>query len=161
MANIFPFSTQSVLLEWTEDLNNLQDDFPTYDKEIQDDNFVLQPIHPLQDVIVASINFCVGLVLNALIMRCYWSFKTSTAVYIRVLAVYDVIVLLNMSAVRFFILIFPTQSLEINLAGKNVAHLLMSNAVLGPLFMALDRILIVAFPHSFKSTRERCVLLKL
>ena len=43
-----------------------------------------KPINEIHDVTMAAVIFCVGLVLNALILRCYWSVNTSTAVYIRV-----------------------------------------------------------------------------
>ena len=126
------------------------------------DQWLFQELPYLHEVITSSIIFCVGLVLNALILRCYWSVKTSTAVYIRVLAAYDVMVLTFNLAIKILTGIFLISKLSvIEQVRELIGRLLMSNAMLGPLFMALDRILIVAFPHSFKKHEKKMRITKI
>ena len=123
------------------------------------ENFVYHPINPIHDVIIASVIFCVGLVLNALILRCFWSVKTSTAVYIRVLAWVDIAAPLNALVLRV-LLIFFQNHLAVHLTDLIIAGQFILVSVLGPLFMALDRILIVAFPHNFKKHEKKMRIVK-
>ena len=168
MTEIFEFSShileQETIIEATSShgtsSHSVNIEFETF--STQSRQWLFEDLPYLHDVITSSITFCVGLVLNALILRGYWSVKTSTAVYIRVLAVYDIMVLIVNVALRILIGIFlKSKSSEIEQIRLMIGRLLVSNAMLGPLFMALDRILIVAFPHSFKKHEKKMKIAKI
>ena len=130
--------------------------------DVKSDTFTMfYEVNKVHSVIFASVIFCVGLVLNALILRCYWSVKTSTAVYIIVLAFIDIAAMIFMISTRTADLLFPCDPIVMAVS-KLLANLILFVAsVLGPLFMALDRILIVAFPHSFKRHEKRMRIAKI
>ena len=119
MLAIFEFTTEYFDLEKPD---NLEEQSDLNEKSQFQSGFFIQ-VDPVNDVITASVIFCVGLILNVLILRCYWSIKTPMAVYIRVLAVYDIFLLLNMMTTRILIAIFPAQSDEVELFRLLIGHL--------------------------------------
>ena len=162
MANFFQYSTESLLLQWTEEFSDPDNLLPISNKKNEVEHFLYYPVDPLYEVITGSIIFCVGLVLNALILRCYWSVKTSTAVYIRFLAVYDITVLHCSVAAKTASVIFLADiSSDIELVRRLTASVLLSYAMLGLLFMALDRILVIVFPHTFKKHEKKIRIAKI
>ena len=158
MAGFFSYSTQSLLSEWTEELtgskNRLSQKHRGNDRL---EHLLYHPIEPVHDVAIVSVIFCVGLVLNALILRCYWSVKTSTAVYIRVLAVYDMAAVLYLLGYRTSVGVFSISSATLTV-WMCIGNFVALNSMLGPLFIAIDRFVLVLFPHNFtKYTRKiRC-----
>ena len=65
-----------------------------------------------------------------------------------------------MIASRTTAAIFPDAK-ELATAWTGVNYILFGNSMLGPLFMALDRILIVALPHSFKKHEKKMRIIKI
>ena len=124
-------------------------------ERVRNTHYIFPPANPTNEVIIASVICCVGLVLNALILRCYWSVKTSTAVYIRVLAVYDCISLLELVGSRMLKLYHISPDSVLEKVRSLIVYQLVCNSVLGPLFIALDRIIIVCNPHSFKKYEKK------
>ena len=161
MADFFSYSTESLLLQWTEELSISDNHLPKIRRKNRLEPFLYHPIDPVNEIIISSVIFCVGLVLNALILRCYWGVKTSTAVYIRVLAVYDIVFLFCVITIKLLIVSFPAHAEEIGIAQLFLTILFATNGVLGPLFMALDRYLIVAFPHTYQKHEKKMRIVKI
>ena len=153
-------STQHLNSDATEEYFNIEEMEMKYTGESSRGILIFSPIDPVHDVIFASVIFCVGLVLNALILRCYWSVKTSTAVYIRVLAWTAVCAMLYVASDRIIFHVFHPEAM-FGAIFSVFANRLGVTSVLGPLFMALDRILIVAFPHSFKKHEKKMRIAKI
>ena len=118
------------------------------------------PIDPIHDAVFASVAFLIGLVFNALNLRWYWSVKSSTALYIRVLAGLDIAALFLVLVCRVMKCIFVNNVL-IGQSEYFLQGLLCIISVGGPLFMALDRALIVAFPLSFKKHQKKLLIFKI
>ena len=98
---------------------------------------------------MAVIVLVVGLVLNSIIFRCYFRVKSSIAPYIRVFAVFDCFVI--MVAVSIWILsIYIAKQHPILYFLNLIISVSLNSSMLGPLFLALDRFLIVSFPHNFQ-----------
>ena len=147
MADFFSYSTESLLLKWTEELSISENLLPKIGRKNQLEPFLYHPIDPVNEIIISSVIFCVGLVLNALILRCYWSVKTSTAVYIRVLAVYDMAAVLYLLGYRTSVGVFNISSATLTV-WMCIGNFVALNSMLGPLFIAIDRFVLVLFPHN-------------
>ena len=117
------------MLQWTEDLSISDNILSKSNKKNEVEHFLYYPVNSLYEVLTGSKVFCVGLVLNMLIFRCYWSVKTSTAVYIRVPAVYDILFLLCVTSLLIFI--FPAHAEELGIVQFLIALLYAANAVIG------------------------------
>ena len=112
----------------------------------------LPPTHTI--AIVSSI-MLVGFVLNATILRCYWRSTTTTSVYIRVLAVYDICALLAL-AFNKSLLVFEALHHEVSYKVSQAISATFANFYLvGPLFLAMDRMLVVAFPLKHKQYKGK------
>ena len=150
----FNMETTVLLESFTFDKQNKKE----YENQVLlDENILYHDVDPVYDVITASVIFCVGLVLNALILRCYWSVKTSTAVYIRVLAVYDMAAVLYLLGYRTSVGVFNISSAALTV-WMCIGNFVALNSMLGPLFIAIDRFVLVLFPHNFTkySRKIRC-----
>ena len=90
-----------------------------------------------------------GLVLNAVILRSYWNIRGDIALYIRAFAIFDIFMILYQGCMRsaqLFLTSYAALIWYITVGFSLIASLVM----IGPLFLALDRFLIVAFPHKFQ-----------
>ena len=159
MSDFSVFSTQQITPNCTDEYFGENDFQRKFSVESSENNFYYDPIDPVAGVITAFVIFCVGLVLNALILRCYWSVKTSTAVYIRALASIDICVL-SFMLFRTYFLHFPTES-RLDLISETLGNFVAVVNVLGPLYLALDRGLIVMLPHSFKKHEKNMRIAKI
>ena len=74
--------------------------------------------------------------------------KSSRASYIRAFAVLDILILFSGSFEFFFLNLFPAQAV-FSTTFKSVFRALAAFSLLGPLFLALYRCLIVIVPHKF------------
>ena len=109
----------------------------------------------LKDVVMLFIIFICGCGLNLLIFVAYFRIKTDLAMYIRVFAVFDFF----MSFLRFtpeaVFLFHPTNIHYENFTlfayiFTGMYRILYPFTMLGPLFLALDRFLIVIYPLDYK-----------
>ena len=160
MSDIFEVSSETVDFEMSTNIWHQLHQTKLDPTQSPFTDLLYSPINPIHEAIFGSVIFCVGLVLNALILRCYWSVKTSTAVYIRVLAWFD-ITALTTSLIIQVLLALLENNLVVILAELIIEGQFIVLSVFGPLFMALDRILIVAFPHSFKTHEKKMRIFKI
>ena len=117
----------------------------------------LPPTHTI--AIVSSI-MLVGFVLNATILRCYWRSTTTTSVYIRVLAVYDICALIALGFSKSLLIFEALQHDVAQKVSVAVSSALGNFYLVGPLFLAIDRMLVVAFPLNFKQYETGIRILK-
>ena len=139
------FVTDEINSKWIDQAQDLET------QEYLDGINLFHKLPILHDMITASLIFCVGLVLNTLILRCYWSVKTSTTVF-------DILTLVYIMFQRIIYNFY--QSAALITVWKNIGLFIFTNIVIGPLFMALDRLLIVAFPHNFKTHEKKMRIVK-
>ena len=99
-------------------------------------------------VMLSSVIF-IGLALNAAILRFYWELKGDIAVYVRAFAIFDIFMILYQGCMRLAQL-FLASNVILNLRIIQGLNVIVCFVMTGPLFLALDRVLIVAFPHKFK-----------
>ena len=92
--------------------------------------------------------FVLGLILNLIILVCYFRTKSDIARYIRIFAVFDIAVLTTSIVAFAWLNTFP-ENMEVFQYLKNCLNFLIAHSMLCPLFLALDRVLIVSFPHNF------------
>ena len=111
-------------------------------------NYNLWPISMVEDIAMAVLVFSVGITLNSIILRCYWKDKGATSIYFRAFSVADMFFLVMMFARRVCFLFWPVKEIYIFFAVTNNLMGTMYN--FGSLFLAMDRCLIVAFPHNFR-----------
>ena len=159
MPDSFELSTRYFISDITDEYFINEDMVKKFPDKSPKTYFMFYPIDVTHDVVITSVIFCVGLVLNALNLRCYWSVKTSMAVYIRGMAFIDICVIIYV-LLRTFLQYFPSEPALYIISGALGNFAAVVN-VLAPLFMALDRILIVAFPHSFKKHENKMRIAKL
>ena len=55
------------------------------------DSIFYTEIPLIQDITLLSIIVIMGLILNALILRCYWKIRNDIALYIKAFAIFDII----------------------------------------------------------------------
>ena len=103
------------------------------------------PIPTLHDMIFLAVIVALGTILNSVILRCYWNVKSVASGYIRALAAVDLCCLAYTVASRISSLFIPDYVEYFRM----FSDLIGRSYMLGPLFLALDRCLIVAFPHNF------------
>ena len=106
----------------------------------------------VEETIGVFVTVGLGFVLNLVILRCFWSTKSSAAVYIRVLAYYDMCVLASWAFdfVSIYALSVPKWE-AVLITAKFLKRLVSSLSIVGPLFLALDRFLVVTSPHKFQN----------
>ena len=123
-------------------------------------NFVTPPIAWWSDLIISGSLLAFGLALNILILFYYFRDGSGTGRYIRVLALYDCFMLVVQSGLRFTRLFIksyhPIQDVFFALFLFGGAY-----ALIGPLFLALDRFLIVAFPFTFPLHQNKMRAIKM
>ena len=111
------------------------------------------------DVIYAVI-VCVGVILNSIILRCYWRMKSATAICIRAFAIFDITVMALVTISQLIYHLFADlQWLQALI--YFVRNAIGNASMLGPLFLALDRYLIVAFPHNFRKHEKKLRWMKI
>ena len=86
--------------------------------------------------------------MNLIILVCYFRTKSDIARYIRIFAVFDIAVLTTSIVVFAWLNTFP-ENMEVFQYLKNCLNFLIAHSMLCPLFLALDRVWIVSFPHNF------------
>ena len=118
------------------------------DNELQslDHDVSYLPVDFVTEVVVRLSLIFVGSILNVIILKCYFRVKSSRASYIRAFAVLDILILFSGSFEFFFLNLFPAQA-AFSTTFKSVFRALAAFSLLGPLFLALDRCLIVIVPH--------------
>ena len=111
------------------------------------------------DVALGSLVLLVGLILNSIILRLYFKVKTDLALYMKVLAGFDVLTLCYSTLCRGLALSFPKRVYMLYkfYGGLDV---IVAHAMLGPLFLALDRFLVVVFPHKFQLYEKKMRIFK-
>ena len=113
------------------------------------------------DVIIVSIIVALGLVLNSIVLGFYWKVKSPTAVYIRVFAVGDLFVMVFLAGLRVGMILSLDKSDWFFAVQYGIATVVGALNVIGPLFLALDRFLIVAFPHNFFKHERKLKIAKI
>ena len=137
-----------------EEVTRLEDyvfDFASEISEVFKPEVVLNfyPIPVLHDLIIRVSIFVLTFLLNLIIFCCYFRNKSDIAKYIRVFAVFDCAAVLVNSLARVLQALGSDYETVGNVFYDSFTFLL-SYSMLGPLFLALDRFLIVSFPHNFQ-----------
>ena len=114
------------------------------------------PIPTLHDMIFLATIVALGTILNSVILRCYWNVKSVASGYIRALATLDLCCLAYTVASRISSLFLPDYVEYF----KIFSDLIGRSYMLGPLFLVLDRCLIVAFPHNFHQHERKMRMTK-
>ena len=113
-----------------------------------------------QELALVAVIVLLGFMLNITILCCYWHNKTCTSVYIRALAIYDMSVLAGLVVSRVLPTALPGNVTAIKIA-RIVRISLGAFYMVGPLFLAIDRTLVVAYPLSFHRHEKSVRVLKL
>ena len=139
-------SEDSDVISYDRDVNNNI----IYNQELPNVCFTELPF--IEEAIAVSLTVCLGFLLNLVFFRCFWRSKSSAAVYIRVLAYYDMCVLASL-ALNFVIKDVPNfpKFQSVVKTASFLQRLLAAFTIIGPLFLALDRFLVVTFPHKFQN----------
>ena len=107
------------------------------------------PISMVEDIAMMVFIFALGMLLNSIILRFYWKAKGATSTYYRGFAICDMGFLVMLLVRRGYRIVWPTNISVILFLG--VTHNVTGGLYnFGPLFLAMDRCLIVAFPHNFR-----------
>ena len=129
---------------------------PIYDTEQENDdqetiieNSFFKPISTAEETAMYFSLLTVGLILNSIILRCYWKEKSATSTYFKAFAVFDMLALM-IRPIDQIILILGMQNPATNLTRLAMQNLIAAVYNVGSLFLALDRCLVVAFPHNFR-----------
>ena len=112
-----------------------------------------------QELALVAVIVLLGFMLNITILCCYWHNKTCTSVYIRALAIYDMSVLAALVLSRVLPTALPGNVTVFKLT-QSISISLGAFYLVGPLFLALDRILVVVFPLSFHLHKKSMRVLK-
>ena len=112
------------------------------------------------EVIATSFIALCGIIFNLIILRCYWRDKSRTAVYIRAFAIYDVCMVTVFCSVTLVNLGWPQAEWLAQFLMFPLVTLL-SAGMLGPLFLAIDRVSMVVFPYTFYKYERRLRIFKI
>ena len=112
-----------------------------------------------QELALVAVIVLLGFMLNIAILCGYWHNKTCTSVYIRALAIYDMSVLAGLVLSRVLPTALPGNVTVFKLT-QSISISLGAFYLVGPLFLALDRILVVVFPLSFHLHKKSMRVLK-
>ena len=107
------------------------------------------PVKMVEETAIYFSLLTIGLVLNSIILRCYWKEKSATSTYFRAFAVFDMLALMIGLAYQV-IYIFEIGNPIMTSVSRIMQNLVADLYNFGPLFLALDRIMVVAFPHKFR-----------
>ena len=153
-------NTESVDTWWTEEANAFVDSRKDSHEEDAAEVKYFFDVPPTHTIAIVSSIMLVGFVLNATILRCYWRSTTTTSVYIRVLAVYDVCALVALGFSKTLLIFEALQHEVANKVSVAVSTALGNFYLVGPLFLAIDRMLVVAFPLNFQQYETGIRILK-
>ena len=157
------FSTDDILFTEVFELletDNVRDFYhESYPYASVGDAELFTEIPLVEDIILLVVVVAVGLILNGIILRCYWSVKTVIGIYCKWLAVFDILTLIYL-VVRWSTLHFMASNVSLNFTIRSGSNLIACIIIIGPLFLALDRGLMVAFPHKFKLYKTRMRIFK-
>ena len=123
----------------------------------------LMQITLIEDTAIAVFIFSFGILLNTIILRNYWREKSTTSTYFRAFALIDIASVAFMLMRRIILFVWPANA---SLIIFNVLTNLIAGLYnFGPMFLAMDRCLIVAFPYNFRDherklrTAKGCMIL--
>ena len=118
-----------------------------------------KPVPYTQGIIIPSIIFLFIVLQNSIILKLYFNVKSDLALYIKVLAVFDIVTGAVTTACRLYEIINPSDTVAIFVLYCAI-DVLASHTMLGPLFLALDRFLVVVFPHKFQLYEKKMRIFK-
>ena len=145
------FSTEDFELVFTKGQDFLKQASPIY--SVTGAKFYSEiPLAADITLLVVVVGF--GLIFNATILRCYWAVRTDIGTYTKGFAVFDIFILIYL-VFMWMARYFMATNLFLNLQLLNGLNMIACNIMIGPLFLGLDRGLIVAFPHKFKIYKAR------
>ena len=154
MSSILDFSTVETTDVATDEfeLKLVEDGIQTEDL-VSSFTYVL-PISMVEDTAMAVFIFSLGMLLNAIILRGYWKEKSATSTYFKAFAVIDMTIVGFMLIRRVLRFVWPN-NINVFFLDILVTNLIGSLYNFGPMFLAMDRCLIVAFPHKFREYEGR------
>ena len=100
------------------------------------------------DVTLVSVIAVIGIALNLIILICYSKIKSPICSYIEALVILDILILLNMIAIFCVRVTLSCKAFDYL---RKLRSLLAGHYLLTPLFLALDRFLIVVSPMNFRN----------
>ena len=147
MSTYFEF-----LLKDTTDLSTEEFELKLFDADLQSLDLsnnigYLTKITFAEDTAMAIIFFSLGCLFNSIILRSYWKEKSPTSTYFIAFAAIDTASLAFMLMRRAVLFVWPNQTNSVLDAVSNLSGALYN---FGPMFLAMDRCLIVAFTHNFR-----------
>ena len=92
--------------------------------------------------------FFLGLLLNSIILKFFWKDKSVTSTYFKAFAIFDLFTLTSLAIYEVFVVLFKCNNIVVYFL-LYVLNLVVALYNFCPLFLALDRCLVVAFPHKF------------
>ena len=120
------------------------------DIELTTQPFMLfSEIEGIHELVMILLVFVIGIVINSIIFRCYFCVKSDIARYIRAFALFDMFSIAISLSARLVVLYAASQT-YIKRVLLTTSLQCVNYSMLGPLFLALDRFLIVSFPHNFQ-----------
>ena len=121
-----------------------------------------EPMPLESEISFIVISFVIGVVLNSIILRCFFKVEGDIARYIRAFAVFDLAVIISGLTSRVSLLsIFPQDTKHGPNPLQIIFAFIFAHSMLGPLFLAMDRFLIVAFPHNFQLHEKKMRMIKI
>ena len=149
--------------KFTTEFTTLED---LYLIEAFDENFSenlfehFEPLPFIQDVIIASLLSVIGAILNGIILFCYRKIKSDIALYIKTFAVVDIFVIIAFNTFAICQLVFQENKFLVFIIFRAM-NFIAGHLMLGPLFLALDRALIVGLPHKFRIYQTKMRMAKI
>ena len=145
---------------WTDEMTDISTEeySEIRDTELISQNSFFTPLTMAEDLAAYVFLFTVGLILNSIILRCYWKEKSATSTYFKAFAVVDAFTLIIMISYGLSSGLQPGGTVFI--ATRLVLYWVAVLYNFGPLFLALDRCLVVAFPYNFREHEGKMRLAK-
>ena len=147
MSTYFEFWTEETMEIATQEFNwKLSEAF---DQNEYHNTGTFIPITFVEDTAMAIFIFLLGNLLNIIILRSYWREKSATSTYIRAFAVIDMLSVALMLTRRVFLFAWANQ-IDVIFVNDVLSTLFGGLYNFGPMFLAMDRCLVVAFPYNFR-----------
>ena len=141
VENLTGISTEGIMEE------EFVDFFEDEELQMEIPNSFASPISVLEGMAMAISVFSIGIILNSIILRCYWKDKTAMSAYYRAFSVIDMLLLAVMLIRQICLSFWPIRKAHLVFTAFNTFMVTVYNFC--PLVLAMDRCLIVSFPHNF------------
>ena len=112
----------------------------------------------VEHMIINPLVCVLGILLNSIILKVYFKEKSDLALYIKCFASLDIFNLLLSTSVRYSVLLLEPAPWKRYF--RHSLDIYTGFTMLGALFLALDRFLVVVFPHKFQLYEKKMRIFK-